>query len=1025
MEVHHPGCLKCGFIPPTDAPAGHFCSNCGSPLFSGDSGPIDPLVGRQVAGSYVLQELVGVGGMGRVYRADQTALNRTVAVKVIHPHLLSDSQTVARFYTEARASSRLNHPNSVSIIDFGSTDDGTLYLVMEYLDGRDLANVIHDEGPLPFGRIVDVLCGALGALEEAHALGVVHRDLKPENIFLRPMNSGKRDLVKVLDFGLATITGSGNTSISQPGMVCGTPDYMSPEQGAGDPVDGRSDLYALGVVLYELLTERLPFEADTPTKVVMRHLHDPVVDPRQVAPVRKIPSTLVDVVYRALEKDAHNRYQTAREMETDLRDKWRSESELQEPQITCGTCGALSPATMKFCGSCGSRLRPSQGRISIMGGAPERRERDSDRVSFRPGSFHPPPREGRPFVGRIAQLTALTEIREEAKDGYRWMHIQGAHGTGKTRLTQEFRSLCVAEGDLVVGVSPNPARARVPYESVRELMAGLLDVSIRDLPGLHEDGAVLAEPLVAAGFSELLEPEGLRGFQVSRAPAVAMTLAAAMEAGKQRTGSGVVVVIVDDYDLCDGLTRQVVRHLAETATPGILVISNGRSDPMDGVRRETSVPYHVLKLSGFDSGELSLYMNQIGEVRSKQYPNGVTPLYAELAHALGLDLCEHKDSTHRLADLVSYRMGELEFDPRRLLQLVSVIGDRADLGLLKELATPVELSGLEVLLDNGWVYEDSDGVRMMHPLIRDVVVSSIPAEARRALFERVLEGVCGTDRVEATIELRAHYMSGTGQGAGAILLLERAGDGALERGDADGAVEAYRHAVERGRRGLLESGDESLLSAFVAVSRKLATALERSGDAVGADGILREVLDLPGPRTADRAKVLMGLGHVAILRDKPRDGVRFFGQALEITERLEDSALQAEVLVGSAQARRLLDDELGAANALQRAVRLMPAKDMGDESVMVRGLLAQWLLELGDLETAAQHLERVEQSLTGEHAPALVAMICGVRGLFQQSSGVPEDALQSYREAARGAAEAGDVHGQRRWRDHALKLQAN
>ncbi len=175
-----------------------------------------------VGGSYLLQEVVGVGGMGRVYKAEQSTLGRTVAVKVIHPHLLGDEQTVARFYQEARASSRLNHPNSVSIIDFGRTDDGILYLAMEFLSGKDLALVMHEEGPLAVDRICNILINTLDALGEAHELGIVHRDLKPENIILRPLRSGD-DLVKVVDFGLATIVG-GESSITKPGLVCGTPD---------------------------------------------------------------------------------------------------------------------------------------------------------------------------------------------------------------------------------------------------------------------------------------------------------------------------------------------------------------------------------------------------------------------------------------------------------------------------------------------------------------------------------------------------------------------------------------------------------------------------------------------------------------------------------------------------------------------------------------------------------------------------------------------------------------------------------
>ncbi|HEY5375335.1 MAG TPA: serine/threonine-protein kinase, partial [Polyangiaceae bacterium] len=249
----------------------------------------DKFVGKSLPGGYYILDLISVGGMGRVYRAEQAALGRTVAVKIIHPHLLSDENSALRFMTEARAASQLNHPNSIAVFDFGRTDDGQPYLVMEFLRGKDLARVAYEEGPLPFSRIVEVLRQTLAALSEAHDLGIVHRDLKPENIILEPLRRGG-DFVKVVDFGLAKLRADAqHPSVTSPGIVCGTPDYMAPEQGRGDPIDGRSDLYSMGVVLFQLLTGRLPFEADSPTQVVMMHLTIPVPDPRQVAPERNIP----------------------------------------------------------------------------------------------------------------------------------------------------------------------------------------------------------------------------------------------------------------------------------------------------------------------------------------------------------------------------------------------------------------------------------------------------------------------------------------------------------------------------------------------------------------------------------------------------------------------------------------------------------------------------------------------------------------------------------------------------------------
>src|SRR5262249_38359897 len=292
-NVRHVGEVACPQCANQCDEAHKFCPVCGFPISEYSRSSEDRLIGTTLPGGYVLLELVGVGGMGRVYRAEQQALGRTVAVKIIHPHLLGDESASVRFITEARAASRLNHPNSVAVIDFGK-NGSQLYIVMEFLRGRDLARVAYEERPLPFRRIVDIMRQVLAGLGEAHHLGIIHRDLKPENIVLEQMRSGG-DFVKVVDFGLAKMRAEVTPNVTSPGIVCGTPDYMAPEQGRGDPIDSRSDLYACGVILYQLLTGWLPFEGDTPTQVVLMHMSKRPIDPREKAPERNIPKSLAEV----------------------------------------------------------------------------------------------------------------------------------------------------------------------------------------------------------------------------------------------------------------------------------------------------------------------------------------------------------------------------------------------------------------------------------------------------------------------------------------------------------------------------------------------------------------------------------------------------------------------------------------------------------------------------------------------------------------------------------------------------------
>ncbi|MBV9946482.1 MAG: protein kinase, partial [Myxococcales bacterium] len=475
--------------------AHRFCPSCGFPIskvvVSGD----DPLVGRALPGGYLILELVGIGGMGRVYRAEQTNLGRTVAVKIIHPHLVGEENAAARFITEARAASRLNHPNSVGIIDFGKSPDGQLYLVMEFLRGRDLARVTYEDGPLAFRRIVDVLRQTLAALAEAHSQNIVHRDLKPENIVLEPVRSGG-DFVKVVDFGLAKMRAeTAAPGITSPGIVCGTPEYMSPEQARGDPLDARSDLYAVGVILYQLLTGRLPFEAESPTQVVLAHLTQPPKDPRQVAPERNIPAPLVEVVLKALEKDARDRYQDSDEYAAALADaqaKIEDRASLRTSAVAvvaCSSCGAENPAAQKFCGECGAAVTSTQlvtvpRRPSLAPAAlPAEPDTTPRGVSLRPpGSERS--KSALPFLGRQDDLAWL-EARRASVRSLAGACIVGDIGIGKTRLVREFMDLAFAAGDFMVQTGPDPAWAEVGYHAVRR--------AIGQLASLPENGGVLRD----------------------------------------------------------------------------------------------------------------------------------------------------------------------------------------------------------------------------------------------------------------------------------------------------------------------------------------------------------------------------------------------------------------------------------------------------------------------------------------------------------------------------------------------------
>ena len=266
-------------------------------------GGIDPLLGRNLDDQYTLLEKLGQGGMGAVYRAEQRGLGREVAVKVVDPQRASSPDMIKRFLREAKLASRLGHPHAVGVIDFGQTDDGLCYLVMELVTGRTLEAVFTAEGVFPPARLVRIATQLCDALECAHALQIVHRDLKPANAML--LDQG-RDFVKILDFGLAKlVTSVGVTAVTVSGTVLGTPAYMSPEHARGLPCDGRADLYSLGVMLYLLGSGRLPFQASSPHEMMAMHDREPA------PPMSGVPRALAQVIGRLLRKDPAERYPTA------------------------------------------------------------------------------------------------------------------------------------------------------------------------------------------------------------------------------------------------------------------------------------------------------------------------------------------------------------------------------------------------------------------------------------------------------------------------------------------------------------------------------------------------------------------------------------------------------------------------------------------------------------------------------------------------------------------------------------------
>ncbi len=278
------------------------------------------LVGRTLSDRYRIERLIGEGGMGAVYQAEHTHMRKRMAIKVLHPDMSRMTEVVARFEREAMAAAHIDHPNVAAATDFGKLEDGSFFLALEYVEGKSLREVVC-EGPMPVARALHVVRQIASALGRAHALGIVHRDLKPENVMLVD-REGDPDFVKVLDFGIAKVPigevaeagGPAQPVLTRAGMVYGTPEYMAPEQALGQPVDPRADLYALGIMAFEMLTGKRPFEDESKVKLLGMHVTAPVPSMSKIEPAVAVPPEIEAIVANLLVKEATERTGDAREL---------------------------------------------------------------------------------------------------------------------------------------------------------------------------------------------------------------------------------------------------------------------------------------------------------------------------------------------------------------------------------------------------------------------------------------------------------------------------------------------------------------------------------------------------------------------------------------------------------------------------------------------------------------------------------------------------------------------------------------
>ncbi len=936
------------------------------------------LVGRVLGDKFKLTACIGIGGSGAVYKADQIALGRTVAVKILNEDLSVDARMIKRFRDEAMSASRLNHPNCVSIIDYGQASDGLLYLAMEYVKGPTLTQLLVNENPIAVERVVDITMQSLAGIEEAHLAGVVHADLKADNIILDQRRAGI-DVVKIVDFGIARlVTGARET---EDRSISGTPEYMAPEVISGAPPSFASDIYAVGIILYELLAYKTPFFAGSTTEILANHLKAMI--PSLLSRRESVPKELDQIVAKALAKHPSDRFGSAEEMRQALQAlRMRVKVPVAD---ACTSCGTNCPPAFKFCPECGApRLRVSK--------------------TFEiPTPQTLPDVLPLPFTGRREELaTLLAHMRSTATEGAGrnvGLLVTGFEGAGRSALIRHAYQQLANDGRTIYQIGPDPSGLAAPFYPIRSLLAAVLQ-----LPPVSSE-LELRDAVIALGLNERDIP-GVA--QLFGHPTTLLELEppvrrremiwSALRALERAALSGPVTIVCEDIDRFDHPSLEILRRTSEvhelTLPPIVMTASS-----LFGSQWPSAVPR--LEIGALEAKDLTAIVEHLESKgilgmppvqqlfeTTRAYPGHVEHVVRYL-----LEGGRAEDTTTSLPDLISARLSMLKQSTRDVLQAAAVLGAEPQLDLLRSMMPGDALeTAMADAERSGLLGHDPSGeLTFASRLVRDIVYDATPADVRRSLHGMAAAAV---EAMSPDIALLGHHHDLAGHAKEAITLLRRAGDHAAEQLDDVGAGQFFHRALVAVRQAVHVGDDDGTSEAqFVLLSVKLADVLRTRGETALARGVLAEARDWSGApllvAMVDRAGASIALsegdveGAIASLR-------RGVGRAIATG----DMSLVCELYLDLSTALLRAGDP---DTALRELVECIDLATLGEGFTAIDGpepfwrilrAQAQMIDNQGDsyralrlAEAALFHAQRVRSRLGAARVQQLLASLCDKAGL--------------------------------------------